>query len=251
MGFTSVHDRFMNDPKENFKFRCNMLANGWTEETVREIDAIAEAPGQPVPKAGQGRTWHQRTQYEGWYDRVDGHGAETATPIDQRNVPEYVHVRNAQRRAETAIAKGQLPEPGKGRSGYQEAKGKGPGKGKGQKRSWDYANRTAGPEWAAGAAWWATTAGTWTEGDAKQMGATDDSWSWLIPVLFIFMVGAIFGGVVGYLIGYIKHRERVVYISRPPQPRSLQQPTVPEPSAPRNRTPQWRAPERILITKTG
>ena len=137
LGFTSVHDRFMNDPKENFKFRCNMLANGWTEETVREIDAIAEAPGQPVPKAGQGRTWHQRTQYEGWYDRVDGHGAETETPIDQRNVPEYVHVRNAQRRAETAIAKGQLPEPGKSRSGYQEAKGKGPGKGKGHKRSWD------------------------------------------------------------------------------------------------------------------
>ena len=84
------------------------------------------------------------------------------------------------------------------------------------------------------------------------MGATDDSWSWLIPVLFIFMVGAIFGGVVGYLIGYIKHRDRVVYISRGPQPRSLQQPpTVHEPSAPRNRAPQWRAPENILVSKTG
>ncbi len=102
----------MNDPKENFKFRCNMLANGWTEETVREIDAIAEAPGQPVPKAGQGRSWHQRRQVEGWYDRVDGHGAETETPIGERNVPEYVHVRNAQRRAEKAIARGQLPDPG-------------------------------------------------------------------------------------------------------------------------------------------
>ena len=129
----SVHDRFMNDDKRNFKFRCNILANGWTEETVREIDANVEAPGQPVPEASQGPAWHQRTQYEGWYDRVDGHGTETETPIDQRNVPEYVHVRNAQRRAETATAKGQLPEPGKGRSGYQEAKGKGPGKGKGQK----------------------------------------------------------------------------------------------------------------------
>jgi hypothetical protein len=60
-GFLSKYDRFMNDPKGNYKFRCNMLANGWTEETVREIDAIAEAHGQPVPKAGQGRTWHQRT----------------------------------------------------------------------------------------------------------------------------------------------------------------------------------------------
>ena len=136
-------------------------------------------------------------------------------------MPEYVHVRNAQRRAETALSRRQLPHPGKGCGGYQDAKGKGPGKGKGQKRSWDYANRTAGREWVAGAAWWATTAGTWTEGNAKQMGATDDYWSWLIPVLFIFMVGATFGGVVGYLIGYIKHRERVVYVSRQPQPRSL------------------------------
>ena len=120
-------------------------------------------------------------------------------------MPEYVHVRNAQRRAETAIAKWQLPEPSKSRSGYQEAKGKGFGKGKSQKGSWDDANRAAGPEWAACAVWWATTASTWTEGDAKAAGATDDSWSWLFPVLLIFLVGAFFGGMVGYLIGYIKH----------------------------------------------
>ncbi len=91
-----------------------MWANGWTEETVQEIDKIAEAPGQPVPKAGQGRSWHERAQHEGWYDRIEGHGAEAAVPMDSRNVPEYVHNRNAQRRAETAIAKGQLPEPGRG-----------------------------------------------------------------------------------------------------------------------------------------
>ena len=164
-------------------------------------------------------------------------------------MPEYVPVRNAQRRAETAIARGQLPDPGKGCGGYQDAKGKGPGKGKGQKRSWDYANRTAGPEWAAGAAWWATTASTWTEGDAKAAGATDDSWSWLFPVLLIFLVGAIFGGKIGYLIGCIKHYT-VIYIPRPPRPQQ-QQPTIIEPSAPRNRTPPWRAPDQILITKTG
>ena len=86
-------------------------------------------------------------------------------------------------------------------------------------------------------------------GRCKAAGATDGSSSWLFPVLLIFLVGAIFGGMVGYLIGYIKHY-RVIFIPRPPRPQQ-QQPTILEPSAPRNRTPQWRAPDQILITKTG
>ncbi len=151
-------DRFQHEDKDNHKSRCNMLANGWTEETVKEIGIIAVAPGQPVPKAGQGKSWFQRSQVEGWYDRVDGHGAEAETPVEEHNVPQYVHARNAQRKAETALAAGRLPEPGKGSGGYQEAKGKGPGKGKGQKRPWDHVNRSAGPDWAAGATWWTAAA---------------------------------------------------------------------------------------------
>ena len=235
----------MRDDTDNYKFRCNMLANGWTDSTVKEIDDIAEAPGQPVPKAGQGRNWYQRSQAEGWYDRVDGHGAEAETPIEERNVPQYVYVRNAQRKAETAIAMGRLPEPGKGCGGYQDAKGKGPGKGKGQKRSWDHDNRSAGPEWAAGAAWWTTTASTWTWGEGKTDETKDDS-SWLFPVLCIFLLGALFGGMVGYLVGYIRHY-KVIFIPRPPRP----QPPVLEAEAPRNRMPQVRVPDQVLITKTG
>ena len=71
----------------------------------------------------------------------------------------------------------------------------------------------------------------------------------MFPVLLIFLVGAIFGGMVGYLIGYIKHY-KVVYITKPPRPLP-QQPTIIEPIAPRNRTPPWRAPDQILSTKTG
>jgi hypothetical protein len=256
LGFSSVLDRFQRDDANNFKFRCNMLANGWTEESIKEIDKIATAPGQPVPKAGQGRNWFQRNQSEGWFDRVDGHGAETERPIAERNVPQYVHERNAQRRAETALATGRLPEPGKGSSGYQEAKGKGPGKGKGQKRPLDHDNRSAAPEWASSAAWWTTAASTWWTTGAENGEPKDDA-PWLFPVHCIFLLGAFFGGVVGYLVGYIRHY-KVIFIPRPPrpQPPTLEaprdrMPPILEAEAPRNRMPQVRVPDQVLITKTG
>ncbi len=45
-----------------------MLANGWTRETIEEIDRIAKAPGQPEPKAGQGdQLARVRAQHEGVY----------------------------------------------------------------------------------------------------------------------------------------------------------------------------------------
>ena len=209
-----------------------------------------------MPKAGQGRNWFQRNQSEGWFDRVDGHGAETERPIAERNVPQYVHERNAQRRAETALATGRLPEPGKGSSGYQEAKGKGPGKGKGQKRPLDHDNRSAAPEWASSAAWWTTAASTWWTTGAEN-GEPKDDVSWLFPVLCIFILGAFFGGVVGYLVGYIRHY-KVIFIPRPPrpQPPTLEaprdrMPPILEAEAPRNRMPQVRVPDQVLITKTG
>ena len=160
-------------------------------------------------------------------------------------MPQYVYARNAQRRAETALATGRLPEPGKGSSGYQEAKGKGPGKGKGQKRPLDHDSRSAGPEWVASATWWTAAASTWSWSDAKTDETKDDA-SWLFPVLCIFLLGAIFGGVVGYLVGYIRHH-KVIFIPRPPRP----QPPVLEAEAPRNRMPQVRVPDQVLITKTG
>ena len=183
-----------------------------------------------MPKPGEGRNWLQRKQSGGYYDRIDGHGCETEKPIAERNAPAYVHERNAQRRAETALAAGQLPVPGKGSEGYSAAKGK--GKGKGQKRPHDHGSGTA-------STWW--TANTATTEETK-----DDS-SWLFPVLCIFLLGALFGGAVGYLLGYIRHY-KVIILPRPPR---QQPPPAIQPAAPRNRMPQVRVPEHILVTRTG
>jgi hypothetical protein len=68
----------------------------------------------------------------------------------------------------------------------------------------------------------------------------------VVPILCIFLLGALFGGVVGYLVGYIRHY-KVIFIPRPPRP----QPPVLEAEAPRNRMPQVRVPDQVLITKTG
>ena len=82
------------------------MANGWTRETIEEIDRIANAPGQPEPKFGQGRTWLARAQHEGWCERVDGRGTAPESERRPENIPEHVHDRNARRRAETALATG-------------------------------------------------------------------------------------------------------------------------------------------------
>ena len=271
-------DRFQRDDLNNYKFRINMLSHGWTEATIAEIDAIATAPGQPVPKPGEGRNWLQRKQSEGYYDRIDGHGCETEKPIAERNVPAYVHGRNAQRRAETALAAGQLPVPGKGSEGYTAAKGKSKGKGKGQKRPHDHGSGTpAAPSWTADATWWTATASTWwTAGSATTEETKDDS-SRLFPVLCIFLLGALFGGVVGYLIGYIRHYKakplsplgRIVVMSDSDWMAGAEarQSTsgvvvrqgdllattaaIAQPLAPRNRMPQVRVPDQVLITRTG
>jgi hypothetical protein len=248
LGYESVLDRFQRDDLNKYKFRINMLSHGWTEATIAEIDAIATAPGQPVPKPGEGRNWFQRKQSEGYYDRIDGHGCETEKPIAERNVPAYVHERNAQRRAETALAAGQLPVPGKGSEGYTAAKGKSKGKGKGQKRPHDHGSGTpAAPSWTADATWWTATASTWWTANTATTEETKDDSSWLFPVLCIFLLGALFGGAVGYLLGYLRHY-KVIILPRPPR---QQPPPAIQPEAPRNRMPQVRVPDQVLITKTG
>ena len=204
-----------------------------------------------MPKAGQGRNYLQRQQSEGYYDRVDGHGFEADRPIEERNVPAYVLARNAQRRAETALAVKQLPVPGKGSQGYSAAKGKG----KGQKRphestnSWETGDRTKGapaaPAWTANATWWAATASTWWSANSTKTEEVNNDVSWLYPVLCIFLLGALFGGAVGYLVGYIRHY-KVIILPRPPRP-----PPAIHPAAPRNRRPQATVPDKIVITKTG
>jgi hypothetical protein len=276
-------DRFQRDEKNNFKFRINMLAHGWTEETIAKIDEVATSEGQPMPKAGEGRNYLQRQQSEGYYDRVDGHGCEADKPIAERNVPAYVHERNAQRRAETALAAKQLPVPGKGSQGYTAAKGKG----KGQKRpydhagSWETGDRAKGapaaPSWTADATWWTATASTWWTAGSTATEETKDDSSWLFPVLCIFLLGALFGGVVGYLIAYVRHYKarqlaplgRIVVATDADwqtgaelrQSTSgviirqgdevLMRAAIPQPLAPRNRMPQVRVPEQILVTRTG
>ena len=280
LGFKSVLDRFQHDDKDNYKFRINMLAHGWTEETVAMIDEVATSEGIPMPKAGEGRNYLQRQQSEGFYDRVDGHGFAADKPIEERNVPPYVLERNAQRRAETALAAKQLPAPGKGSEGYKAAKGKG----KGQKRphdqtgSWETGDRARGsaaaPAWAANATWWTATASTWWQANSKETEENKDDMSWLFPVLCIFLVGVLFGGVMGYLVAYIKYNK-----SKPPAPGErievfadadwvpggprgvgmlvrqgdevLLQAALPQPEAPRNRRPQVRVPDQVLITRTG
>jgi hypothetical protein len=283
LGYESVLDRFQRDEKDNFKFRINMLAHGWTEETIAMIDEVATSEGQPMPRAGQGRNYLQRQQSEGYYDRVDGHGCEADKPITERNVPAYVHERNAQRRAETALAAKQLPVPGKGSQGYTAAKGKG----KGQKRPYDHAgsretgDRTKGapsaPSWTADATWWTATASTWWTANSTATEETKDDSSWLFPVLCIFLLGALFGGVVGYLIAYVRHTRarqlaplgRIVVATDADWQAGAElrqstsgviirqgdavvmQAAIPQPIAPRNRMPQVRVPDQILVTRTG
>ena len=131
LGYEGVADRFERDEKNDYQFCRNMLANGWTKETVGEIDRIPIAPGQPAPKSGQGRNWLARAQHEGCYACVDGHGAEPEEPRNLQEVPGYVHDRNARRRAETALALGRNPSPGRGATGYKGGKGKEAAKGDG------------------------------------------------------------------------------------------------------------------------
>ena len=97
--------------------------------------------------------------------------------------------------------------------------------------------------------------------------------SWLFPVLCIFLVGVLFGGALGYMVAYIKYNK-----SKPPAPGEQQvladadlvpgrprevgmlarrseevplQGVLPQPEAPRNRRPEVRVPDQVLITRTG
>ncbi len=182
---------------------------------------------------------------------MDGHGAESEEPRNPQDILDYVYHRNALRRAETVLALGSLPSPGRGATGYQGAKGKDTAKGKskgnkGQKRSWDDANRGAGTQtWAAQGAWWAAAASTWPGGNGEATtpkADPADGWSCVIPVLLIFFAGAVLGGVIGYLVGYIKHKIAIL-IPRPPRPPHSERETI----APRNREPPL--PTTISITK--
>jgi hypothetical protein len=101
-----------------------------------------------------------------------------------------------------------------------------------------------------------------------------DDASWLFPVLCIFLVGVLFGGAMGYLVAYIKYNkpkppapgERIEVFADadwvPNGPRGvgmlvrqgdevLLQAALPQQEAPRNRMPQIRVPDQVLITRTG
>ena len=134
------------------------------------------------------------------------------------------------------------PAPNKG-------KGKGSTKGRGKKGKRADKSRSSTDQWVAGGVWWYTTASGWDTADAAQQENSEETWSWLFPVLLIFMVGALCGGLIGYLIGYIKHH-KIIYIPKavrhPPPP-----PTI-ETDRPRpRRQPQEAPPQIILTTITG
>ncbi len=122
------------------------MATGRAKETIEETDRLAQSPRQPELKAGHGRDWFARAQHEGWYVRVDGHGAAPEEERRPDQIPEYFHDRNARRLAETALATGPFPSPGRGSTGYKgaskdktAAKGEA-AKGKGEGRPWEETN---------------------------------------------------------------------------------------------------------------
>ena len=77
------------------------------------------------------------------------------------------------------------------------------------------------------------------------MDKSEDSWSWLIPVLLIFLIGVLCGGVIGYLIGYIKHH-KIIFVPKlvpqtPPPPTS-------DADRPRPRRPPVEVPPSVILT---
>ena len=76
------------------------------------------------------------------------------------------------------------PAPNKG-------KGKGSTKGRGKKGKRADNSRSSADQWVAGGVWWYTTASAWDAADAAQQEKSEETWSWLFPVLLIFMVGAL------------------------------------------------------------
>ena len=81
--------------------------------------------------------------------------------------------------------------------------------------------------------------------DAAQQENSEETWSWLFPVLLIFMVGALCGGLIGYLIGYIKHH-KIIYI--PKAARQSPPPPTIETDRPRPRRQPQEAPPQIILT---
>ena len=96
-GFTvyegCITERWDND----LPFRKTQEALHYAREDMEEWDEVAESPGQAPPRKGEGRTRQTREQTEGLYERVSRPGHQPDTAMTQQ--PEFVHHRNAVRRA--------------------------------------------------------------------------------------------------------------------------------------------------------
>ena len=186
-----------------------MLGEGWTRDEVKRIDEIACSEGKPVPKKGDGsgRSADQRARYEGEYQRVSQSGAQPETERDAASIPNYVFQRNARRKAESAYWHGEDYE-GPGAEGYGDKGGKGKGKGK------DQAKRSNFWTSAGSAAWWGAASANWWEANAMpakdasgEPGPSSFDYSFYLVIITIFACGAVLGGVIGYLMAYIKYKK--------------------------------------------
>ena len=211
MGFESVVDRWDNDEKDDFLFRRNMIAEGWSRADVERVDEVAMSEGRPQPKRGDGtgRTAEDRRRYEGEYQRVSVAGAQPDTERDAAQIPNYVFQRNARRKAETAYWRGE-EYSGPGAEGYGD-KGKGKGKDSAKRStSWSSSAAASGSWWAAaGSTWWNAEGGAPGEPEPKQF-----DYSFFLVIATIFFCGALLGGVIGYLLAYIKFLKKTYNAER-------------------------------------
>ena len=96
------------------RFRNQMKDLNQTREDMIDVDNIAESPGQEPPRKGdgEGRTRQAREETEGHYERVTVSGSKPETPMTEQ--PKYVHDRNAVRKGDVALRRGEKPPPGIG-----------------------------------------------------------------------------------------------------------------------------------------
>ena len=202
LGWSSVLDRWDNDDKDDYLFRRNLMGEGWSREDIKRVDEVACSEGKPVPKRGDGtgRSADERYRYEGEYQRVSVSGALPETERDPAQIPHYVHQRNARRKAESAYWRGEMFE-GPGAEGFGET-GKEKGKGK------DAAKHSNVWSESRSATWWAAAGSTWWDANAAAPGKPEQTsfdYSFYLVIITIFACGAVLGGVIGYLIAYIKY----------------------------------------------